>query len=216
MQEEMKINVVLWVILMSCQLALGQNVSRPDAAINGAFRLCVYEEETKLSVEQFANIPADQIALIDDLQWPAKYLPYTLDFDGVSLFVNADSTELLVAGQAHGLMKNQYEAFLIIPMEENIRQLLSHPGCIHTNYAHFLLDCGLGLDSPLSEVLRIKGEKYSVLPNGDWKYCNMSEAYKEELRTLNLRFDPDDGGDVSQIFAFDEEKIYCILWYCDM
>lgn len=188
----------------------------PDSTINGVFKLCVYDTDTNFSVEQFANMPADQIALIGDQQWPQKYLPYTDSFDEVSLFVNVDSTELLVASQAHGLLKNQYEAFLIIPVEDDIRPLLLHSECISTIYSHFMLDCGLGLNSPQSEVLRIKGNKYSLQSNGSWKYSYMSEVYKNELGYLDISFSLDDGGDVSQIFAFENEKISYILWSVDI
>ena len=207
---------LILLICLSCQLAMAQSLTPSDSTINGVLRLYIYEEESTFSVEQFVHLPADQIALIGDLQWPEKYQIYTKDFGDVSLFVNADSTELLVASQGHGLMKNQYEAFLIIPVEKDTRPLLLHPECIHTNYTHFMLDCGLGLNSLQSEVLRIKGNHYLPQTNGNWKYSYMSDAYKDELRLLNVSFELNAGGDVSQIFSFDQKKVCYILWSFDI
>lgn len=214
----MKLKFVVFILFIctSSELVMSQCLMLPDSTINGIFRLQVYDKGNNLSVEQFAHMPAEQITLIDNLQWPQKYQLYTEDFDRVSLFINVDSTELLVASQGHGLMRNQYEAFLIIPIEEDIYPLLSHSGCIHTKYSHFMLDCGLGLNAPQSEVLRIKGNKYSHQLNGNWKYSYMSESYKDELKILNISYGPDEGGDVSQVFAFDNKRICCILWLFDI
>lgn len=201
------------MLLIVCQPLFGQVDNNADSTINGVLRLHVFEDKTSFTVEQFAHMSADSIPLIENILLPEKYQQLASNIDMCAIFVNVDSTELLIASQGHGLMRNQYEAFLIISVDDDISYMLTHQSLIYTDYEHFRMDCGIGIGTDKDELIRKKGDVYKISREGYLQYSYISSQYLEEIKTLNISTELDDeDGDIYLIFSFKQDKISCFIW----
>ena len=87
-----------------------------DTTINNGLKLWVYEDWKEFSVEKFANCSFDVIPILsitESEQMPLSVHLQKYRYEDFAIFINSDTTEVLLAGQGSGLPLNKYDAFYI-------------------------------------------------------------------------------------------------------
>lgn len=117
-----------------------------DTTINNGFKLWVYEDWKEFSVEKFANCSFDDIPILsitesEQMPLPVHFQKYR--YEDFSIFINNDTTEVLLAGQGPGLPLNKYDAFYISNINKENEYILTFPQCVYTHYDHFITNGGV-------------------------------------------------------------------------
>lgn len=181
-----------------------------DTTINNGLKLWVYEDWEEFSVEKFANCSFDVIPILsitesEQMPLPIHFQKYR--YEAFSIFINNDTTEVLLAAQGLGLPLNKYEAFYISSINEENEYILTFPQCIYTHYDHFITNGGCHLGMTKEELLSIKGNGFSVLNDGNWEYSYLSNPDDKDI----LEYYKKSGkGDVIWEFFFKDDVVVCI------
>jgi len=182
-----------------------------DTTINNGLKLWVYEDWEEFSVEKFANCSFDVIPILsitesEQMPLPIHFQKYR--YEAFSIFINNDTTEVLLAAQGLGLPLNKYEAFYISSINEENEYILTFPQCIYTHYDHFITNGGCHLGMTKEELLSIKGNGFSVLNDGNLEYSYLSNPDDKDI----LEFYKKSGkGDVIWEFFFKDDVVVCIF-----
>lgn len=204
----LSIKLLLFFLLNPCSL-FGQICT--DTTINNGLKLCVYEDWEEFSVEKFANYSSDAIPILsitesEQMPLPIHFQKYR--YEAFTLFINNDTTEMLLAAQGLGLPLNKYEAFYISNINEENEYILTFPQCVYTHYDHFVTNEGCHIGMTQEELLSIKGNSFSVLEDGNWEYSYLSDPDDKDI----LDFYKKSGkGDVIWEFFFKDDVVVCFF-----
>lgn len=182
-----------------------------DTTINNGLKLWVYEDWKEFSVEKFANCSFDDIPILsitesEQMPLPIHFQKYR--YENFSIFINNDTTEVLLAGQGPGLSLNKYDAFYISNINKENEYILTFPQCVYTHYDHFITNGGCHLGMTKEELLSIKGNSFSVLEDGNWEYSYLSNPDDKDI----LEFYKKSGkGDVIWEFFFKDDVVVCFF-----
>ena len=177
----LSMKLLLLFLLFPCSL-IGQIDT--DTIINNGLKLWVYEDWEEFSVEKFANCSIDDISLFSITEHEPMPLPVIFQkyrYEDFTVFLNKDTTELLLAAQGPGLPQSKYDAFYISPVNKENEYILSFPQCVYTPYNHFITCGGCHLYMTKEEVLSIKGNRFSILEDGNWQYSYLSDPTDKDI-----------------------------------
>ena len=158
------------VCIMPCVNCMGQICQNLDSTIIGVLTLCCFQ-----------NGPLhnwiDEDRLIDGTQYPltienAIYGKELTDL--YALFLNRDSSELLVAVQAPGMNRGYVGMLMVIPTNKNDLEKLPLSRCTYTALPHFQTEQGVRIGMTREELIALKGDQFCKNKDGYICYTSLS------------------------------------------
>jgi len=192
------------IILIICPLyCYGQICNNPDTTINDKLMLYVYERENEKSVETFADISTDSVLYMSEEEPIFKLEYYTELGSAYSLFINADSTEALIAVYFND---NQFYVLTVFPITPINSYLLKHHRCIHTKYPHFQTESGIQIGMSIDDLIKLKGQNYSINKHNDIQYTYLSPLALRDKEIYDWCI-KNNKGDFQLVVAIAQDKI---------
>lgn len=194
------------VCLMPCANGMGQICQNLDSTIVGVLTLCCFQ-----------NGPLhgwiDENQLIDGAQYP---LTIENTFYGkelrnsYALFLNRDSSELLIAIQAPGMTRGDVGVLMVIPINKNDLEKLPLSRCKYTNLPHFQTEQGVRIGMTRDELIALKGSLFYKNEGSYISYASLSPESKEDPESIEY-FDKYGMGDLSLDVHFKEGVVDCFI-----
>ena len=94
--------------------------------------------------------------------------------DLYALFLNRDSSELLVAVQAPGMNRGDVGMLMVIPINKNDLEKLPLSRCTYTALPHFQTEQGVRIGMTREELIALKGDQFYKNKDGYICYTSLS------------------------------------------
>lgn len=194
---------------MPCTNCMGQLCQNLDSTIVGVLTLCCFQ-----------NGPLhnwiDEDHLIDGTQYPltienAIYGKELTDL--YALFLNRDSSELLVAVQAPGMNRGDVGMLMVIPINKNDLEKLFLSRCKYINLPHFQTEQGVRIGMTQDELIALKGNQFRENEGGYISYTSLSPVLKNDPEAIEYG-EKYGLGDLSLDVHFEEEVVdwFMLQW----
>lgn len=168
------------VCIMPCANCMGQICQDLDSTIIGVLTLCCYQ-----------NGPlhgwVDEDHIIDGAQYPLtiENAIYGKELtDSHALFLNRDSSELLIAIQAPGMNRGDVGVLMVIPINKNDLEKLPLSRCTYTALPHFQTEQGVRIGMTQDELIALKGCQFHKNEGGYISYASLSPELKEDPEAI--------------------------------
>lgn len=192
--------------LMLCANCMGQICQNLDSTIVGVMTLCCYQN---------GPLPGwiDENQQIDGTQYPltienAMYGKELRDL--YALFLNRDSTELLVAVQAPGMNRGDVGILMVVHIDKNDLVKLFRLQCTYTNLPHFKTEQGVRIGLTQDELIALKDCQFHKNEGGYISYASLSPELKEAPEAIEY-CEKYGMGDLSLDVHFKEGVVDCFI-----
>ena len=197
------------VCFMSYTNCMGQICQNLDSTIVGVMTLCCYQ-----------NGPLhgwiDEDYWIDGGQYPLtiENAIYGKELrDSYALFLNRDSTELLIAVQAPGMNRGDVGTLVVVRVERNDLEKLFLSRCKYINLPHFQTEQGVRIGMMQDELIALKGNQFRKNEGGYISYTSLSPVFKNDPEAIEYG-EKYGLGDLSLDVHFEEEVVdwFMLQW----
>ena len=168
------------VCFMSYTDCMGQICQNLDSTIVGVLTLCCYQ-----------NGPLhgwmDDSLLIEEETFPLciKSVSQFCPIGGMyALYMNMDSTELLIAMQAPGMNRGDVGTLMVIPVDRKELDKLPLSRCTYTNLPHFQTEQGVRIGMTQEELIALKGNQFHKNEDGFISYESLSPVLKNDPKAI--------------------------------
>lgn len=201
--KQLLIQIALSIVcLIPCTNCMGQICQNLDSTIVGVLTLCCYQ-----------NGPLHGW-MDDDHQIEEETFPlYIKDISrfgpigGIyALYMNMDSTELLIAMQAPGMNRGDVGTLMVVPLDKNELDKLPLSRCTYTNLPHFQTEQGVRIGMTREELIVLKGNQFRKNEGGFISYESLSPVLKNDPEAIEYG-EKYGVGDLSLTVHFEEEVV---------
>ena len=168
------------VCFMSYTDCMGQICQNLDSTIVGVLTLCCYQ-----------NGPLhgwmDDSLLIEEETFPLciKSVSQFCPIGGIyALYMNMDSTELLIAMQAPGMNRGDVGTLMVISVDKKELDKLPLSRCTYTNLPHFQTEQGVRIGMTREELIVLKGNQFRKNEGGYISYTSLSPVLKNDPEAI--------------------------------
>jgi hypothetical protein len=159
---------------------MGQICQNLDSTIVGVLTLCCYQ-----------NGPLhgwmDDSLLIEEETFPLciKSVSQFCPIGGIyALYMNMDSTELLIAMQAPGMNRGDVGTLMVISVDKKELDKLPLSRCTYTNLPHFQTEQGVRIGMTQEELIALKGNQFHKNEDGVISYESLSPVLKNDPEAI--------------------------------
>lgn len=158
------------VCLMSYANCMGQICQNLDSTIIGVLTLCCFQNGPLHNwIDEDLQIEEDTYPLC--IKNVAQYGP----IGGIyALYMNIDSTELLIAMQAPGMNRGDVGTLMVVLVDKNELDKLPLSRCTYTNLPHFQTEQGVRIGMTREELIVLKGNQFRKNKDGYMCYTSLS------------------------------------------
>ena len=169
-----------FVCLMPYANCMGQICQNLDSTIVGVLTLCCFQNGS-------LHGWIDEDHLIDGTQYPltienAIYGKELTDL--YALFLNRDSSELLVAVQAPGMNRGDVGMLMVVHVGKNDLEKLFLSRCTYTALPHFQTEQGVRIGMTQDELIVLKGDRFYKNKGGYIGYTSLSPISKDDPEAI--------------------------------
>lgn len=181
---------------------MGQICQNPDSTIVGVLTLCCYQN---------GSLPysIEDSLLIDGTQHPlnVKNDIYSRSITFLyALYLNIDSTELLIAIQAPGMNRGNVGELMVVSIDKDDFERLPLTQCTYTNLPHFQTEQGVRIGMTYDELIALKGNQFHKNEDGFISYESLSPVLKNDSEAIEYG-EKYGVGDLSLTVHFEEEVV---------
>ena len=126
--------------------------------------------------------------------------------DSYALFLNRDSTELLIAVQAPGMNRGDVGTLVVVRVERNDLEKLFLSRCTYINLPHFQTEQGVRIGMTQDELIALKGNQFRKNEGGYISYTSLSPVLKNDPEAIEYG-EKYGVGDLSLTVHFEEEVV---------
>ena len=168
------------VCLMPCTNCMGQICQNLDSTIVGVLTLCCYQNGPLPHwMDDDYQIEEDTCPL--RMKNVAQYGP----IGGIyALYMNIDSTELLIAMQAPGMNRGDVGTLMVVPIDKSELDELPLSRCTYTNLPHFQTEQGVRIGMTQEELIALKGNQFHKNEDGFISYESLSPVLKNDPEAI--------------------------------
>ena len=168
------------VCLMPCTNCMGQICQNLDSTIVGVMTLCCYQNGPLHGwIDDDHQIEEETFPLyIKDI---SRFGP----IGGIyALYMNMDSTELLIAMQAPGMNRGDVGTLMVISVDNKELDKLPLSRCTYTNLPHFQTEQGVRIGMTQEELIALKGNQFHKNEDGFISYESLSPVSKNNPEAI--------------------------------
>lgn len=190
------------VCLIPCTNCMGQICQNLDSTIVGVLTLCCYQNGSLHGwMDDDHQIEEETFPLyIKDI---SRFGP----IEGIyALYMNMDSTELLIAMQAPGMNRGDVGTLMVVPLDKNELDKLPLSRCTYTNLPHFQTEQGVRIGMTYDELIALKGNQFHKNEDGFISYESLSPVLKNDSEAIEYG-EKYGVGDLSLTVHFEEEVV---------
>lgn len=190
------------VCLMSYANCMGQICQNLDSTIVGVLTLCCFQNGPLHNwIDEDLQIEEDTYPLCK--KNVAQYGP----IGGIyALYMNIDSTELLIAMQAPGMNRGDVGTLMVVLVDKNELDKLPLSRCTYTNLPHFQTEQGVRIGMTREELIVLKGNQFRKNEGGFISYESLSPVLKNDPEAIEYG-EKYGVGDLSLTVHFEEEVV---------
>ena len=168
------------VCLIPCTNCMGQICQNLDSTIVGVLTLCCYQNGPLHGwMDDDYQIEEDTCPL--RIKNVAQYGP----IGGIyALYMNIDSTELLIAMQAPGMNQGDVGTLMVVPIDKSELDELPLSRCTYTNLPHFQTEQGVRIGMTYDELIALKGNQFHKNECGYISYESLSPVLKNDPEAI--------------------------------
>ena len=168
------------VFLMPCTNCMGQICQNLDSTIVGVMTLCCFQNGPLHGwIDEDHQIEEETYPL--RIKNVARYGP----IGGLyALYMNMDSTELLIAMQAPGMNRGDVGTLMVVPIDKSELDKLPLSRCTYTNLPHFQTEQGVRIGMTREELIALKGEQFYRNEDGYIGYTSLSSESKNDPEAI--------------------------------
>jgi hypothetical protein len=187
---------------MSYTNCMGQICQNLDSTIVGVMTLCCYQNGPLHGwMDDDHQIEEDTYPLC--IKNVAQYGP----IGGIyALYMNIDSTELLIAMQAPGMNRGDVGTLMVVLVDKNELDKLPLSRCTYTNLPHFQTEQGVRIGMTQEELIALKGNQFHKNEDGFISYESLSPVLKNDPEAIEYG-EKYGVGDLSLTVHFEEEVV---------
>ena len=158
---------------------MGQICQNLDSTIVGVLTLCCFEGPLPHWIDEDHQIEEEAFPLC--IKNVSQYGP----IGGIyALYLNIDSTELLIAMQAPGMNRGDVGTLMVIPINKNDLEKLPLSRCTYTALPHFQTEQGVRIGMTYDELIALKGNQFYKNKDGYIGYTSLSPVLKEDPEAI--------------------------------
>ena len=200
--------VLSLVCLMPCANCMGQICQNLDSTIVGVLTLCCFDGPLPHWI--------DEDHLIDGTQYPLtiENAIYGKELRELyALFLNNDSTELLVAVQAPGMNRGDVGMLMVVHVGKNDLEKIFLSRCTYTALPHFQTEQGVRIGMTQEELIALKSNQFYKNEGGYISYVSLSPVFRDDHEAIEYG-EKYGVGDLSLDVHFEEEVVdwFMLQW----
>ena len=175
--KQIALSIVFLIPRTNCMGQICQNL---DSTIVGVLTLCCFQNGPLHGwMDDDYQIEEDTCPL--RIKNVAQYGP----IGGIyALYMNIDSTELLIAMQAPGMNQGDVGTLMVIPINKNDLEKLPLSRCTYTALPHFQTEQGVRIGMTKDELIVLKGDRFYKNKDGYIGYTSLSPVLKEDPEAI--------------------------------
>ena len=190
------------VCLMPCANCMGQICQNLDSTIVGVLTLCCYQNGPLHGwIDDDHQIEEDTCPL--RMKNVAQYGPIERIY---ALYMNIDSTELLIAMQAPGMNRGDVGTLVVVSIDKSELDKLPLSRCTYTNLPHFQTEQGVRIGMTQEELIALKSNQFYKNEGGYISYTSLSPLFKNDPEAIEYG-EKYGLGDLFLTVHFEEEVV---------
>jgi len=165
---------------MSYTNCMGQICQNIDSTIVGVLTLCCYKNGPLHGwIDDSHQIEEETFPLC--IESVSHFGPIGEIY---ALYMNIDSTELLIATQAPGMNRGDVGSLMVFPINSDELEKLPLIRCTYTNFPHFQTEQGVRIGMTQDELISLKGNRFYKYKDGYICYTSLSPYAKENPEAI--------------------------------